>query len=398
VAAGRCLRVFEGPQGRVTSVCFSADGRLALSGSADAMLQLWEVSTGRCLATYWGETDLITSVALSADERYALTGSTDGRVQLWEATTGRRLRVFEGHADPVHAVALSADGRLSLSGGGQFLIRNESERLFTSGRLRLWDTATGRSLPVFEDHADAVTAVSFRFDGRYVLSGGGKSVLQPSSGRFVQSGQVHLWEVATGRRLRTFSGHADVVTSVCLSFDGRYALSGSADRTVRLWELASGRCLRTFSGHADAVTSVALSPDGRWAVSGGADRTLKVWVLDWELEDHPLAEWAEEALPFLETFLALHTPYLSPLPPDRKRTVREFMQVPLSRLFRPALAGEELTRALTRQGKPLWTDKDFGKLLYWLGCAGYGWLRPEGVRRKLEQMDRHWRGPVPLLT
>ena len=30
-----------------------------------------------------------------------------------------------------------------------------------------------------------------------------------------------------------------------------------------------------------------------------------------------------------------------------------------------------------------------------LGCAGYGWLRPEGVRRKLEEMAAEWTGPLP---
>ena len=33
-----------------------------------------------------------------------------------------------------------------------------------------------------------------------------------------------------------------------------------------------------------------------------------------------------------------------------------------------------------------WTEDDFQRLLYTLGCAGYGWLRPEGVRRELERM------------
>jgi hypothetical protein len=35
---------------------------------------------------------------------------------------------------------------------------------------------------------------------------------------------------------------------------------------------------------------------------------------------------------------------------------------------------------------PTWSEEDFQRLLHTLGCAGYGWLRPEGVRRKLEEM------------
>src|SRR5205814_503438 len=43
-----------------------------------------------------------------------------------------------------------------------------------------------------------------------------------------------------------------------------------------------------------------------------------------------------------------------------------------------------------------WTKDDFRRLLDRLGCAGYGWLRPEGVRRELEKMAADWRGPPPL--
>jgi hypothetical protein len=46
----------------------------------------------------------------------------------------------------------------------------------------------------------------------------------------------------------------------------------------------------------------------------------------------------------------------------------------------------ELAVALTRHGKPTWTDADFQNLLRTLGHAGLGWLRPEGVRRQLETM------------
>jgi hypothetical protein len=237
----------------------------------------------------------------------------------------------------------------------------------------------------FQGHADAVTAVALDFTRRYALSGGGYSVLQHQTGRFVQSGLVQLWDVATGQCLSRFAGHAGAVTSVCLSLDGRFALSGGTDRTLKLWEASSGQCLRTFAGHSDAVTAVALSPDGRYALSGSADRTLKLWVLDWELEDKAPADWDERARPYLETFLTVHTPYTAEGPRDRKRTVKEIMQTALSRLFKPAPTEEEVAEALTRRGPPRCTEKDFRELLHLLGCAGYGWIRPEGVRSKLKR-------------
>jgi WD40 repeat protein len=65
--------------------------------------------------------------------------------------------------------------------------------------------------------------------------------------------------------------------SVAFSPDGRQALSDSLDDTLKLWDLASGRVIRTFSGHSSIVMSVAFSPDGRQVLSGSGDRTLTLW-------------------------------------------------------------------------------------------------------------------------
>jgi WD40 repeat protein len=183
---------------------------------------------------------------------------------------------------------------------------------------------------------------------------------------------------------------------VAISADGRFLLSGSTDATLKLWEADTGVCLRTFQGHLAAITAVALSPDGRYALSASADRTLKVWLLDWELAERPPADWDDGALPYLEMFLAQHTPYGGDFPPDRKRTLKEIGTLPLSQLFRGPTE-EDLVRALTRRGKPNWTAEDFEELLYTLGCAGYGWLRPEGVQLKLEELMRTWIGPGAAL-
>jgi hypothetical protein len=103
-------------------------------------------------------------------------------------------------------------------------------------------------------------------DGRSALSGSSDNTLK-------------LWDVATGKEIRSFVGHADRVWSVAFSPDGRTALSGSQDKTLKLWDVAAGKEIRSFAGHFSAVNSVAFSPDGRSALSGSADKTLKLWDL-----------------------------------------------------------------------------------------------------------------------
>ena len=99
-------------------------------------------------------------------------------------------------------------------------------------------------------------------DGRYAVAGGG--YLYPT---------LILWDVSTGREIRTLEGHS----AVAFSPDGRYALSGSGDKTLKLWDISTGREIRTFKGHSSRVYSVAFSPDGRYALSGSYDNKLKLW-------------------------------------------------------------------------------------------------------------------------
>jgi WD40 repeat protein len=107
------------------------------------------------------------------------------------------------------------------------------------------------------------------------LSGDGRLAVSAS-----RDGTLKLWEVESGRELRTLGGHTKWVTGVALSGDGRLAVSASEDQTLKVWEVESGREVRTLQGHTDGVNDVALSGDGRLAVSASRDGTLKAWEVE----------------------------------------------------------------------------------------------------------------------
>jgi len=128
----------------------------------------------------------------------------------------------------------------------------------------VWDVATGREVRTLAGHSGWVTSVAFSPDGRTLATGSSDKTIK-------------LWDIASGWQLGTLAGHADRVSSVAFSPDGKTLASASIDRTVRIWDVASLRELRALAGHADRVNSVAFSPDGKTLASGSNDQTVKVW-------------------------------------------------------------------------------------------------------------------------
>ena len=129
----------------------------------------------------------------------------------------------------------------------------ELEAHATPGLCPLWPSLTrpgGALLRTLEGHGGWVNAVALSGDGRTAVSGSDDKTLK-------------VWDVATGKELRTLEGHGALVNAVALSGDGKTAVSGSSDRTLKVWDVATGKELRTLDGHGGWVNAVALSGDGR---------------------------------------------------------------------------------------------------------------------------------------
>ncbi|MEG4119602.1 serine/threonine-protein kinase [Microcoleus sp. N9_B4] len=127
----------------------------------------------------------------------------------------------------------------------------------------LWDLKTGRRMRTIAAHKAAVNAIAFSRDGQTLASGSDDKT-------------IRLWNVKTGSRLRTLSGHAGGVNAIALSRDGTTLASGSQDKTVRLWNLGTGEVRRIITGHGGPVNAVAFSPNGQIVATASTDNTIRL--------------------------------------------------------------------------------------------------------------------------
>jgi len=134
------------------------------------------------------------------------------------------------------------------------------------GTAKLWELASGRVLRTFAGHLSSVNSVAISPDGKSLVTGS-------------MDHTAKLWEIDTGREIRAFTGHSDNVTSVAISPDGKYLVTASVDKTAKLWDIQTGHEIRSFVGHSSNVNSVAISPDGKYVMSGSWDETIKQWDL-----------------------------------------------------------------------------------------------------------------------
>jgi len=75
-------------------------------------------------------------------------------------------------------------------------------------------------------------------------------------------------------------GHELAVMAVAVSPDSNYVATASKDKSAKLWEVQTGREVRSFLGHGATVTCVEFSPDGKTLLTGSNDKTIKLWSVE----------------------------------------------------------------------------------------------------------------------
>jgi WD40 repeat protein len=85
-----------------------------------------------------------------------------------------------------------------------------------------------------------------------------------------------IYDICSGRQLHCFEGHSAPINEIAVTADSGLLFSASDDQTVRMWNMITGRLIRTFKTSIGKILSLRITPEGRRLVSQTA-RAIELW-------------------------------------------------------------------------------------------------------------------------
>lgn len=269
VDTGECLRTLTGHQKGVKSLVF--DSQKLITGGLDSTIKVWNYHTGQCISTYRGHDEAVTSVDFS--NKTIVSGSADCTVKVWHVDS-RTCYTLRGHTDGVNSVKIH-------------LLSNTVFSASDDTTIRMWDLNNNQCLRIFggienNGHVGQVQCVIplIYKDTLIEDENDSDSETQPNNG----VSEAPLTNVSNDNNTtndnNTNDNNTSAVNNTELPENNLYPthlLTSSVDNTIKLWDVKTGKCVRTQFGHIEGVWSI--SADTFRIISGAHDRLVKVWDL-----------------------------------------------------------------------------------------------------------------------
>lgn len=129
--------------------------------------------------------------------------------------------------------------------------------------IKIFNLKTGKEIKTIKGLDDEITSICLSVDG--------KTLISATEGKIIKK-----WDVSTGKLVNDFEGHEGSVYNVCYDSNGKYILSCSEDKTVKIWDANTNRLVRTLSGHNAAVNAIDITDNGK-LIASATEKSIKIW-------------------------------------------------------------------------------------------------------------------------
>lgn len=210
----------------------------------------------------------VRAVAVSPDKS-AVAAGRGNQIHIYDAGSGTHIRTLinpslkTADGKQVKAAHLSIVDSLAWSPNGKYLVSGSFQE------VAVWDPLTGQLRHKIGGFAHNVVALTFSLDSKLLGAAGGEPTVE---------GEVKVFETGTWKQIMEVkNGHSDTVYGLAFSPDHTKVATGSADKFVKVWEVPSGKFIKSFEGHTHHVLDVGWMADGKLLASAGGDNTVKIW-------------------------------------------------------------------------------------------------------------------------
>ncbi len=264
--------------GPILSAAIRNDGERIATGGTEGSARLWNAVDGSKISDLEGHTGSVNSLSFSSDGTRLISGSEDRTLRNWDAGNGIPGEVISEAGSQVQAADFTPDSQFVISAGtgNQVHLFNLSQEWTFLGRLGP-DDPNSTDLFAPSSIPDRVLSLDFNPDGTLLATGSG----EPS-----RSGTIQIWNLEERTLFRDFGEpHTDTVFSLDFSRDNKFLASSGADKFVKVWDISTGRMVRSFEGHTNHVLGVSWRHDGKHLAScgaqgggaGGIPGDIKIW-------------------------------------------------------------------------------------------------------------------------
>ena len=268
-------------------VTFSPDSQILAFGHEGRTTLLWDTTTGQLQQVLEKQKRQVYYGMFSPNGQLFATGGRESLVNLWDVQTGQLVCQLTGDMlGSIHLTAFSPDEKLLAVGGtGKTICLWQLDQLskmsapFTVNASENDNGTNSKQYMMLHGHTETILSGMFTPSGKTLVTAGRDSTVRLWDVEKIltsdSTADIFLDDVC-----RVLSGHASWIWSVTVSPDGKWAASGSEDRTVRIWEIATGEVRHVLEGHALWIFNVAFAPDGRILASGSGDQTIRLWDVE----------------------------------------------------------------------------------------------------------------------